>query len=197
MLAKSKIISIILAIIFGVSAITCGILWSVLYTPNTNSFNSSSSLSSNAIIVGELYDNNTNKYSGTNISTFIKMLANSDVGNLDTIKNNIGLGIINANTLRGYTNAGNQANKSIVVTLGGFTWVVTYVSLANGLDANNDGQNDVIATLWLTGDQTLPSSKFGDSNYEYGANSSSGFPTAMYGTSYLRAVINNGGNYIK
>ena len=196
MLAKKYILSFVLAGIISI-ALIAGVLWNIFYIPKTNSFNSSYTVSANAVTVGELYNSSTGKYNNTNIGTLMKLLSNSSTGTINTISSNIGSSAIDAGTLRGYSSGGNQADKSIVITLGGYTWLVTYLSKANGLDTNGDGQNDVIATLWLTGDQTLPTSTFGNNLNYYGVDKDSGYPTAMYGTSYIRAKINNGGSYIK
>ena len=78
-------------------------------------------------------------------------------------------------------------------------WQVVYLSKAqnDADDPTDDVAGDVIVTLWLSGDEQLDTSTFGNSSSYYGTNNpSSGVPTNMYGTSYIRAKLNNGGRYI-
>ncbi|MDE7336877.1 MAG: hypothetical protein K2N32_02050, partial [Clostridia bacterium] len=83
-------------------------------------------------------------------------------------------------------------NKDLVVTIGGLTWNVMYLS-----NTKADGTGDPIVTLWLTDSAQLPE-KYQTSQWNtYGGNNVNGaYPANMYGTSYMRAVaLNNGGKY--
>lgn len=163
----------------------------------TDAFSSTYTETDNAVVVGELW--NGNKTSGSfntaNVKKFIQMLSNSTTGTVDTLSsqvddsqpNNQGIKLINATTLREYSSAGNVANKSIVVTLGGYKWVVTCVS--------KDSNGSVVATLWA--DDAHSRSTFGDGSFRGANDFFTDLPTGMYGSSHMRAVtLNNGGQYV-
>ena len=157
-------------------------------SPNndTSAFNSTYTETDNSVVVDEIWDgSNFNK---ANTQTLLNMLCNSNSGNIDTLSSNIGSGTINATTLRGYSNGGNAEGKSIVVTLGGFKWIVTYLF--------KDSDGNTCATLWMA--DANGKSTYCDSSRYYGAdNWVSGYPASMYGISYVSTVtLNNGGEYL-
>ncbi|MDE6758191.1 MAG: hypothetical protein K2J89_02800, partial [Clostridia bacterium] len=91
--------------------------------------------------------------------------------------------------------------KDLVVTIGGLTWNVVYLS-----NTKSDGTGDPIVTLWLTDSAQLANYNIKNNIYDevrwnsYEDNSSAvtnqKYPSNMYGTSRIRAVtLNNGGKY--
>ena len=149
--------------------------------------------------VGELWDSSSEQFNLDNVQSLLNVLSNSVSGSIATISQNIDSngGAINASTIRAYT-TGKANGDTVTLNLGGFKWQVVYLSKAQN-DAEDPSDNvagDVIVTLWLSGDETLDTSRFGNSSYRGTGNPSSGVPTNMYGTSYIRAKLNNGGNYI-
>ncbi|MDE5756944.1 MAG: hypothetical protein K2I23_07635, partial [Clostridia bacterium] len=77
----------------------------------------------------------------------------------------------------------NNVSKEIVLTMGEFQWVVTYVS--------KDRSGNVILTLWLAKESATVRANPYDDN-----TTSSTYPANMYSTSEIRAVtLNNGGPY--
>ena len=140
------------------------------------------------------------------------MLGNSSIADYNTLQSNVtSSSPKSAGVLRGYT-YGKTSSQSIVVRLGGLDWIVTYLSVSDE-DSDNDGNNDIIATLWLTNNvQDAWSGKNESVGLYYGFvngglyadwsadwssdNVSPPYPDNMYGTSYIRAVVlNNGGSY--
>lgn len=100
----------------------------------------------------------------------------------------------------------NNNGEDIIVTLGGLTWNVCYLS--------KDTQGNIILTLWLTSSQQkffegmsategefygyLDGSLYSDWSANWsGPSTSLSYLSSMYGTSYIRAVtLNNGGEYV-
>lgn len=183
-LAKSIFFSVICSLLVIGSVL--GIVFGILQKNDTTAFNSTYTETDNAVVISELW--NGKVFNVTNVSAFLKMLGNSDATTEESLSSTIGEGAINAATLRGYANAGNVAGKSIVVTLGGFKWIVTYLT--------KDTRGNMIATLWMA--DASGESTFGSNGSYYGNNAqwSSGYPASMYGTSYIAvATLNNGGIY--
>ena len=183
-LAKSIFFSVICSLLVIGSVL--GIVFGILQKNDTTAFNSTYTETDNAVVISELW--NGKVFNVTNVSAFLKMLGNSDATTEESLSSTIGEGAINAATLRGYANAGNVAGKSIVVTLGGFKWIVTYLT--------KDTRGNMIATLWMV--DASGESTFGSNGSYYGNNAqwSSGYPASMYGTSYIAvATLNNGGIY--
>ncbi len=99
-------------------------------------------------------------------------------------------------------------NAEIIVTFAGLKWTPVYLSTTN--EGKDNEPHDVILTLWLTDASQLSGETYADGKtFDENGNStwSSGFsssdntrvpyPSAMYGTSYMSAVVlNNGGGYI-
>ena len=192
---KKKLLILLISIIIGLAIIVTTVLATVL--PKLNSFTSSNK-EGNAVTVDELWNNG--QFNSGNVRTLIETLSGTSGGTINTISSNIdsSSGAITAAQIRNYT-INKTAGQSVIVTLGGFEWQVVYLSKAqnNAEDSTDDVAGDVVATLWLSGEDTLDKSTFGNSNEFYGIdNPSSGVPTNMYGTSYIRAKLNNGGNYI-
>ena len=190
---KKKLLILLVSIISGLAIIVTTVLATVL--PRLNSFKSSNK-EGNAVTVDELWNNG--QFNSGNVRTLIETLSGTSGGTIDTISSNIGSGAITAAQIRNYT-TNKTAGQSVIVTFGGFEWIVVYLSKAqnNADDPSDDVAGDVIVTLWLSGEYTLDKSTFGNSSRFWGTNNpSSGVPTNMYGTSYIRARLNNGGNYI-
>ena len=152
----------------------------------TTAFNSTYTESANAVVVSEIWNGST--FDKTNTQTLLNMLCNSSSGSISTLSSKIGSGTINATTLRGYSSGGNTSGKSIIVTLGGFKWIVTYLF--------KDSSGNTCATLWMA--DANGTSTYGNSSSYYGGGSqwTSGYPASMYGTSYIAVyTLNNGGVY--
>ena len=184
MTRKKKItLSLSIAIILSVAILITSLL--TTFSPRLNSFTSSNKT---AVTIGELW--NDGEFNIANVRTLIETLSNNSNGTIDTLSNNIDIdsGDITAGQIRNFTTNKSQG-ESVIVTLGGFEWIVTYLS------KSKDG--DVVVTLWLSGEEALDTSTFGNSNAYYGTDDpTQGVPTNMYGTSYIRAKLNNGGYYI-
>ncbi len=187
--------------IVSISAIviSLGTAFAIVFSQMRANAYTSDNQSGNIAEVGELW--NGSNFDQANSTKLIRMLSNSVNGSIDMITSNINASTntikgVQASTLRGYT-YGKSANQSIVVTLGGQKWIVMFLSQAKGVDKDSDGTNDLIATLWQLDAGVVSNSTFGNSSSYYGANNDTGYPTAMYGTSYIRAVtLNNGGSYL-
>ena len=182
---KKKLLILLVSIISGLAIIVTTVLATVL--PRLNSFTSSNKT---AVTIEEIWDGS--KFNSANVKTLLATLSNNSNGTIDTISSNIDSSsgdVITAAQIRNYT-TNKSSGQSVIVTFGGFEWIVTYLSKSK--------QGDVVATLWLSGEDTLDTSMFGyTENSTYGPDSTSGYPTNMYGTSYIRAKLNNGGRYIK
>ncbi len=183
-IANKKLLILVVSIITGLAIIVTAVLATVL--PKLNSFTSSNK---NAVTINEIWDGS--KFNSANVNTLLATLSNNSNGTIDTISSNIDSSsgdVITAAQIRNYT-TNKTSGQSVIVTFGGFEWIVTYLS--------KDKEGNVVATLWLSGEDTLDKSTFGNSDEFYGTNNpSSGVPTNMYGTSYIRAKLNNGGRYI-
>ncbi len=181
---KKKLLILLISIISGLAIIVTTVLATVL--PRLNSFTTENKT---AVTIGEIWDNGS--FNKTNVNTLLETLSGVSGGTIDTISSNIDSSsgdVITAAQIRNYT-TNKTSGQSVIVTFGGFEWIVTYLS------KSTDGK--VVATLWLSGEDTLDTSTFGNSSSYYGTNNpSSGVPTNMYGTSYIRAKLNNGGRYI-
>lgn len=170
----------------------------VLTDRETEAFNETYPETDNVVLIDELWDGDktSGSFNGANVHKLIQMLSNSANGTVEMIGDHIdsvtpnvqGISMITATDLREYDSAGNIANKSIVVTLGGFKWIVTCLS--------KDSSGNVVATLWL-GDAPSTTNSYGNHSTYYGADSfTTGIPSGMYGASHIRAVtLNNGGEY--
>ena len=194
MTQKRKItVGVSITIILSIAIIVTTVLATVL--PRLNSFTSSNKT---AITISELWDGSS--FNSANVKALLETLSGTSGGTIDTISSNIdsNSGAITAAQIRNYT-TNKSSGESVIVTFGGFEWIVVYLSKAqNNADApSGDVAGDVIATLWLSGEATLDTSTFGNSSSYRGVNDpNSGVPTNMYGTSYIRAKLNNGGRYI-
>ena len=194
MTQKRKItVGVSITIILSIAIIVTTVLATVL--PRLNSFTSSNKT---AITISELWDGSS--FNSANVKALLETLSGTSGGTIDTISSNIdsNSGAITAAQIRNYT-TNKSSGESVIVTFGGFEWIVVYLSKAqnNADDPSDDVAGDVIATLWLSGEATLDTSTFGNSSSYRGVNDpNSGVPTNMYGTSYIRAKLNNGGRYI-
>ena len=138
-----------------------------------------------AVTIGELYDENG--VSATNIQNLLNCLSNDTNGDLYKIFEYLDIHeIMTAEDIRAF-NTDKNAGESIIVTFGGFEWIVSCVSSVN---------EEIIVTLWLAGDNIFDSSTYAYCEQgAYGADSDTGVPSNMYGTSYIRAKLNNDGYY--
>ena len=84
--------------------------------------------------------------------------------------------VTNSAQIRSYNNG-----NDIKVTFGGQVWDVVYLSTTN--------DNRPILTLWLS--NAFTTSKWNT----YLADGNTNYPSDLYGTSYIRALLNNGGTY--
>ena len=182
-LAKNIFFSVICSLLL-LSSVLGAVFGFMPKKDTTTAFNSTYTETDNAVVVGEIWGGSTFNVDTT--AQFFRMLGNGQYSNIEALSSAVGSGAINATTLRGYSAAGNTAGKSIVVTLGGFKWIVTYLT--------KDSDGNLIATLWMA--DANGTSTYGNSS-GYGANSfTSGYPSSMYGTSYVAvATLNNGGSY--
>ena len=180
--AKTSIM-IILASIFSIATL----LTAFLFTPHTpvNAFNGTSSVNSNAVVVPQLWNSSTQSFNATNFQTLLNYISsNGSISGVNTSQQT-------AADIRGYTYGGKSSGRAVVVQLGNYQWQVVYLTRTN----NTSG--DRIATLLMVNNDGTAT--YGNSSSYYGDNDfTSGYPTSMYGTSYIRAyTLNNGGYYIK
>ena len=216
---SKKLITIILISLLCLSAALTTLI--CLIKPNTNSITTTDTTSFVKVNNGEdLWTG-----SGINKDTaneLFKMLGNSSTADYNTLQSSVtSSSPKSAGVLRGYT-YGKNSGQSIIVRLGGLDWIVTYLSVSDE-DADYDGNNDIIATLWLTNNEQdawqSMSTTVGSLGKYYGFIKSSvtgkiglyadwaanwyssnsynySYPSNMYGTSYISTVVlNNGGNY--
>ncbi len=189
-----RIYVIVITILLGVFFVFSGVYLGFSLGKKADGFNGDYPVSSNAYVVGEIMSGSG--FNLANLKTFFNTLSNSSSGSIDKIEANIGNGFVKANEIRGYSVGDKSAGKSLVVTIGGFLWTVVYLSKTKSTrDSNNDGAGDVIATLWLS--DATKTSTFCNSSVNYGSANFDGCPTALYGSSYIRAVtLNQGGAYL-
>ncbi len=206
---SKKLLTIIILSIFILSGTLATIF--CLIKPNTNSISTTDTTSFVKV------NNGTDLWTGSGINKdtaneLFKMLGNSSTADYNTLQSSVtSSSPKSAGVLRGYT-YGKNSGQSIVVRLGGLDWIVTYLSVSD-IDSDCDGNNDIIATLWLTNNvQEAWSGRNESVGLYYGfvngglyadwsadwidGNSPSGYtyPSSMYATSYMAAVVlNNGG----
>lgn len=190
-------------------------LYFTVLRPSDDSGAFSSSSESSYQLVWELLNDPTDATGDTpfnrqNLKTLVNMLANQS-GDLSTqvasLKERASSEPITATDLRQYSYNKSQ-NQSIVVRLGGLDWIVTYVSVT---EADESGNQDLVATLWLSSDVQEKWKSEEDISVDYGAyvisdgaiksrwsaNWSGSNPGNMYSTSYIHLVtLNNGGVYV-
>ncbi len=161
------------------------LLTAFLFIPKmpVDAFTSDSNVTSNAVVVGDIWNSSTKTFNRDTLGTLLKYISSD--GSINSVNTNEQT----AQDIRGYTYGGKASGKSVVVTIGNYKWQVVY------LTRKNNTSGDRIATLLMTNNDGT--ARYGNSSY-YGGNSfTSGFPTSMYGTSHIRAVtLNNGGRYI-
>ena len=189
MIKKIKLICILLTMLIGLIVVSTSVTYLVI-----KHFNSGVAVTSSdtfeTVKIGELYGENG--VNVDNVQTLINCLSNDSLGGFFKIKEyieNTDYGVITAEDIRGFS-TGKKAGESVIVSFGGFDWLVSCVSFSSNYD-------DIIVTLWLVGDDIFDSSSYAYSEQNaYGVNNpSEGIPTNMYGTSYIRAKLNNGGYY--
>ena len=164
------------------------------------------------VTVGELW--NGSSFSSTNLNILYKYLtgnASATISNVDTLANNkttantIRSKTLSAGTQSGTSYSAKSSSQSVVVTLGGMEWIVTYLS--------KDKSGNTIATLWLSNNEQdifegrsqtegayygyYNGGLYSDWSANWGSNSPEySYPSNMYGTSYISVVtLNNGGSY--
>ncbi len=199
----SKVYVGVLACLLAFFFIFSGVNLTYNLNKKTEAFNSTYAVAANATVVGELWNNG--KWNKNNVKTFFNMLSNSNTGSMEMIETNVGNSTINAGAIRSYGGGGKTAGKSLVVTIGGIQWVVTYLSRAkSSMDRDGNSKGDIIATLWMA-DSTTTSTFGSSSRYvgssidgdDYDMPTTDGIQTSFYGTSYVRAVtLNQGGAYL-
>ena len=164
------------------------------------------------VTVGELW--NGSSFSSTNLNILYKYLtgnASATISNVDTLASNkttantIRSKTISAGTQSGTSYSAKSSSQSVVVTLGGMEWIVTYLS--------KDRSGNTIATLWLSNNEQdifegrsqtegayygyYNGGLYSDWSANWGSNNPEySYPSNMYGTSYISVVtLNNGGSY--
>ena len=159
------------------------------------------------VSVGELWDSTNNVINTDNFLTMLKYTTGSDNISYGKLANTA-YESLSAKEIKSLSHSGKAAGKNIVVTLGGLTWDVVYLS--------TDVNGEPIVTLWLSNSQqelwktgsyyTGPYNSF-DPNGQirsqwsvWQANSLAAtdqIPSNMYSTSYIHTVtLNNGGSYL-
>ena len=204
-----KLIILLLVGVFVLSGALVTVL--CLIKPNSNAIKTGDTTSFVKV------SNGTDLWTGSKINADVaeelfKFLGNSSSADYNTLQSSVtSSSPKSARVLRGYT-YGKSSGQSIVVRLGGLDWIVTYLSVSD-VDSDNDGNNDIIATLWLTNNvQEAWSGKNESVGKYYGfvngglyadwsadwiyEDSPGECPSNMYGTSYISTVVlNNGGSY--
>ena len=102
------------------------------------------------VTVGELWNDTTEEFNQNNLNILYKYLtgnANATISDVDTLATSkTTAATIRSKTLSaGSGYSAKTSSQSVVVTLGGLEWIVTYLS------KDNDG--NTIATLWLTNNE--------------------------------------------
>lgn len=166
------------------------------------------------VSVGEIWNEGTKTFNQDNMRILMKYITGDENATIEDIKT-LSSTPVKASTMRtkelkagsegstGYTKK--SGTQNINVMLGGLEWQVCYLS--------QDKSGNPILTLWLSNStQEAFKDRAQDEGTHYGYyegglysdwsnNWSSGtttqaYPSAMYGTSYVRAVtLNNGGQY--
>ncbi len=160
------------------------------------------------VSVGELWKGITGKVDADNYQKLLNYLAGKDdatIADIDSLADNV----TTAAGIREVEYDDKSNGQGVVVTVGGITWQVVYLS--------KDADGNSIATLYMSnGVQKLFNSRIEREGEYYGfrtwssidrslasdfsanwsSNSNGNYPSNMYGTSYVRAVtLNNGGKY--
>ncbi len=124
----------------------------------------------NIISIGEIYDN------PTNVQKLYNALA-GDGATYNQIKT-LAEQTKNAADFRTLNDG-----RDVKVVFGGYTWHACYLSQTNETNPRP------ILTLWL--EQPFTTSKFN----QYSVYGNPQYPSDLYATSYIRALLNNGGTY--
>ena len=180
----------IFAFVLMLLAVLPGVFFKTKNTVKAYSTSSGLTQTENATVIDELWNDG---FDSENMTTLMNLL-------WPMIKSGVSTPITAENIRT------NNSSKDIVIKLGGLYWTITYISKSK--------LGDITATLWLADSSQLsnksvysntsnPATKqtFGSSGtatWSSGWNSSttSPYPSNMYGTSFMRAVVlNNGGAY--
>ncbi len=172
-----------------------------IYTDDTTSY----------VKVGELYDDASGGMNLANVNNLIKFItgnADLDTTNAEALLDYLAENTTTSADIRANTVTVNGITKSseqdVIVTLGGLDWEVVYLS--------KDNNDNNILTLWLSSSYQsawegrasdegtlygfVNGSLYSDWSRDWDSKSTSGYPSNMYGTSYIRVVtLNNGGTY--
>ena len=200
--------------LFAMLAINAGMFFNLSNNANAIKYNDTTSY----VKVGELFDSSSKTFNAANMRKLVDILGGDSNTSFETIKN-LASGAT-SDSMPGHSaldirkkTYNKSATQDVVITLGGLTWQVMYLSTDNSADKN------VVLTLWLTGDQEAWKDRLATEGDYYGflrgnssttagmystwsakvSNSSFGInnPTSMYGASYINAVtLNNGGTYV-
>ncbi len=159
--------------------------------------------------IGEIWKSDKKVFNGENLNKLYKSItgnSSATIANIDSLA---------SSTATAADIRANNGGKDIVVRLGGLDWQVMYLS--------KDSDGNAIATLWLSNNEqdafagrsssegayygyvssavTGKTGLYSDWSADWYANKTydgetNFYPSAMYGTSYIRAVtLNNGGTY--
>ncbi len=144
--------------------------------------------------VDELYDDAAGKMNATNVDTLLKYITGNENASIQTNLRTTMEGLDNLATavttsaeirqnVLTTTPQQKSSEQDVIVTLGGLDWQVVYLS-------RDDSGNNIL-TLWLANSTDTSTWSSG-----WSSSSTDGYPSNMYGTSYIRAVtLNNGGQY--
>ncbi|MDE7372873.1 MAG: hypothetical protein K2N18_02305, partial [Clostridia bacterium] len=172
-----------------VLAILClCVMSAILFAIPKNNANAITNIA-NAKNVGNLladnYENKKKIFDSDTVQQLFTILTGQEGATIDDVQN---LGKLNSDNFRNL--ALNTNKQDLIVTLGGYTWNLVYLS-----NTKENGTGDVILTLWLTHSGQLPQN-YRNSTWNTYYTGGGAYPSNMYGTSYIRAVtLNNGGKY--
>ncbi|MDE5756376.1 MAG: hypothetical protein K2I23_04730 [Clostridia bacterium] len=134
------------------------------------------------------YETKDKKFDAATVKKLYEMITGQSGATYQDVKNATGKASTSRDSTFFKTTSVNTAQKDLIVTFGGYTWSVMYLSSARN--------GDPIVSLWLADSSELPVSyQKAPWNGYYDTNNGA-YPSNMYGTSKIRAVtLNNGGNY--
>ncbi|MDE7349218.1 MAG: hypothetical protein K2N53_06105, partial [Clostridia bacterium] len=205
--AKKNIYAIVIVITIVILSLLCSVALGY-----GNFKNQALALSSSSVVdellnlnaSGNLDDVSESKYfNGENVkSLFAKITGNSSQNTISSVES-----FLKSSDSTGYNSgsaATSVAQKNITVKLAGMEWNVMYLSQVDKTSASSAKKGDIIATLWLSNISGTSNSQewasyaanASGSGWYSGSTTANAYPGNMYGTSYMRALINNGGAYL-
>lgn len=151
----------------------------------------------------DIFDTDTKSFDKGMVNNLLKQISGDAMSSVDNMTkvNELATSKTTSADMRKF-NVGKPVGEDITIILGDFEWTATYLS--------KDKNDNTILTLWMSDSSQLSGKKY-DTSKTFGPTGTStwnsGFfpendpsvpyPSAMYGTSYMSAVVlNNGGGYI-